>query len=131
MTTVITYGTFDLIHEGHIHILRRAKALGDYLIVGLSTEHFNRVKNKKAYHTYAQRKMILEAIRYVDHIIPENSWEQKTDDIQRYEADIFVMGDDWEGKFDYLKTYCEVIYLPRTKGISSTKIKDDLFRQDR
>jgi glycerol-3-phosphate cytidylyltransferase len=128
MITVITYGTFDLIHEGHINILRRAKALGDYLIVGLSTEHFNRVKNKKAYHTYQQRKIVLEAIRYVDHIIPENSWEQKVGDIQRYQADIFVMGDDWEGKFDYLKEYCRVIYLPRTKGISTSKIKTDLFR---
>jgi glycerol-3-phosphate cytidylyltransferase len=131
VTTVITYGTFDLIHEGHINILRRAKDLGDHLIVGLSTEHFNTVKNKKAYHTYDQRKIVLQAIRYVDEIIPENTWEQKVDDIRRHHADIFVMGDDWEGKFDYLKEYCKVIYLPRTRGISTTKIKDDLFRHDR
>jgi|SRR5690625_4207157 glycerol-3-phosphate cytidylyltransferase len=127
MTRVITYGTFDLIHEGHINILRRAKAMGDFLIVGLSTDHFNRVKNKKAYHTYEQRKIVLQAIRYVDKIIPENTWEQKTDDVKRLDADIFVMGDDWAGKFDFLKAYCKVIYLPRTEGISTTKIKEDFF----
>ncbi|MFA1821416.1 glycerol-3-phosphate cytidylyltransferase [Virgibacillus oceani] len=127
MTRVITYGTFDLLHEGHINILRRAKAMGNFLIVGLSTDHFNGVKNKKAYHTYAQRKIVLQAIRYVDQIIPENTWEQKMEDVKQYDANILVMGDDWEGEFDYLKAYCEVIYLPRTKGISTTKIKDDLF----
>jgi glycerol-3-phosphate cytidylyltransferase len=131
MKRVITYGTFDLIHEGHINILRRAKAMGDFLIVGLSTDHFNRVKNKKAYHTYEQRKIVLQAIRYVDKIIPENTWEQKIDDVKQHAADIFVMGDDWEGEFDFLETYCEVIYLPRTEGISTTKIKDDLFRHER
>jgi|SRR5690625_4824137 len=127
MTRVITYGTFDLLHEGHINILRRAKAMGDFLIVGLSTDLFNHVKNKKAYHTYEQRKIVLQAIRYVDQIIPEHTWEQKIDDIIQHDADIFVMGDDWEGAFDFLKDYCEVIYLPRTKGISTTKIKKDFF----
>jgi glycerol-3-phosphate cytidylyltransferase len=127
MTRVITYGTFDLLHEGHINILRRAKAMGDFLIVGLSTDLFNHVKNKKAYHTYEQRKIVLQAIRYVDQIIPEHNWEQKIDDIRQHDADIFVMGDDWGGEFDFLKDYCKVIYLPRTKGISTTKIKRDFF----
>lgn len=131
MKRVITYGTFDLIHEGHIHILRRAKAMGDFLIVGLSTDHFNRVKNKKAYHNYKQRKIVLQAIRYVDQIIPENTWEQKVDDIKQHDVDIFVMGDDWEGKFDFLKRYCEVIYLPRTKGISTTSIKEHIIQHGR
>ena len=126
MTRVITYGTFDLLHEGHINILKRAKAMGNFLIVGLSTDHFNGIKNKKAYHTYEQRKIVLQAIRYVDQIIPENTWEQKIEDIKQYDANIFVMGDDWKGEFDYLKAYCEVIYLPRTTGVSTTKIKDDL-----
>lgn len=126
MRKVITYGTFDLIHTGHINILRRAKELGDYLIVAVSTDEFNEGKGKKAYYTYEQRKSILEAIRYVDKVIPEESWEQKTEDIQKYEIDTFVMGDDWKGKFDYLEQYCEVIYLPRTEGISTSKIKEDL-----
>lgn len=126
MRKVITYGTFDLIHTGHINILRRAKELGDYLIVAVSTDEFNEGKGKKAYYTYEQRKSILEAIRYVDKVIPEESWEQKTEDIQKYEIDTFVMGDDWKGKFDFLKKYCDVVYLPRTEGISTTKIKEDL-----
>lgn len=126
MKKVITYGTFDLLHTGHINLLRRAKALGDYLIVALSTDEFNEGKGKKAYYTYEQRKTILEAIRYVDKVIPEYSWEQKIEDIKKYDIDIFVMGDDWKGKFDFLKDYCEVVYLPRTVGISTTKIKQDL-----
>lgn len=126
MKKVITYGTFDLLHTGHINLLRRAKALGDYLIVALSTDEFNEGKGKKAYYTYEQRKAILEAIRYVDKVIPEYSWEQKIEDIKKYDIDIFVMGDDWKGKFDFLKDYCEVVYLPRTVGISTTKIKQDL-----
>jgi len=126
MKKVITYGTFDLLHTGHINLLRRAKALGDYLIVALSTDEFNKGKGKKAYYTYEQRKAILEAIRYVDKVIPEYSWEQKIEDIKKYDIDIFVMGDDWKGKFDFLKDYCEVVYLPRTVGISTTKIKQDL-----
>ncbi|AEH52776.1 MULTISPECIES: glycerol-3-phosphate cytidylyltransferase [Heyndrickxia] len=127
MKKVITYGTFDLLHWGHINLLKRARALGDYLIVGLSSDEFNEIKNKKSYHSYENRKLILEAIRYVDQVIPEHSWEQKIDDIKKYNVDVFVMGDDWKGKFDFLKDYCEVVYLPRTVGISTSKIKKDLF----
>ena len=126
MRKVITYGTYDLLHVGHINLLRRAKELGDYLIVGLSTDEFNAEKHKEAYHSYEDRKVILESIKYVDEVIPENCWEQKIDDVVRNGADVFVMGDDWKGKFDFLKDYCEVIYLPRTVGISTTKIKNDL-----
>ena len=126
MKRVITYGTYDVLHYGHVNLLKRAKNLGDYLIVGLSSDEFNAIKNKKSYFSYEQRKMILEACRYVDLVIPENNWEQKIGDIQRYQADIFVMGDDWEGKFDYLKEYCDVIYLPRTPEVSSTKTKNYL-----
>ncbi|WP_163969627.1 glycerol-3-phosphate cytidylyltransferase [Oceanobacillus halotolerans] len=126
MKTVITYGTFDLLHAGHINILHRAKAMGDYLIVGISTDSFNVIKHKEAYHTFENRKMILEAIRYVDKVIPEDSWEQKIHDIETYNVDILVMGDDWEGEFDYLNEYCNVIYLPRTTGISTSQIKDNL-----
>ncbi|RRG04293.1 MAG: glycerol-3-phosphate cytidylyltransferase [Lactobacillus sp.] len=126
MKTVLTYGTFDLLHWGHIRLLERASKLGDKLIVGLSTDEFNAVKHKEAYHSYEHRKYILEAIRYVDLVIPENDWDQKITDVKKYHVDTFVMGDDWKGQFDFLKDYCEVIYLPRTNGISTTKIKDDL-----
>lgn len=126
MKKVLTYGTFDLLHIGHINILQRAKELGDYLIVGLSTDSFNEAKNKKSYHSFENRKHILESIRFVDQVIPENSWDQKIKDVIDLDIDIFVMGDDWKGKFDFLKEYCEVIYLPRTIGISTSKIKDDL-----
>lgn len=127
MKKVITYGTFDLLHVGHINILRRAKALGDYLVVAISTDEFNALKGKKAYYSYEDRKTILEAIKYVDEVIPENNWEQKIQDVKDHNIDTFVMGHDWEGKFDFLKDYCEVIYLPRTEGISTTKIKKDLM----
>ncbi|WP_239256431.1 glycerol-3-phosphate cytidylyltransferase [Listeria ilorinensis] len=126
MKTVITYGTFDLLHWGHIELLKRARALGDYLIVALSTDEFNRIKHKEAFHSYEHRKLILEAIRYVDEVIPEENWEQKVSDVEKYHVDVFVMGSDWQGEFDFLKGYCEVVYLPRTEGISTTKIKDDL-----
>ncbi|GEN89742.1 glycerol-3-phosphate cytidylyltransferase [Oceanobacillus sojae] len=126
MKKVITYGTFDLLHTGHINILRRAKEFGDYLIVAISADEFNAIKGKKAYYTFEQRKAILEAIRYVDEVIAEETWEQKIEDVQKHDVDVFVMGDDWEGKFDFLKGYCEVVYLPRTVGISTTKIKKDL-----
>lgn len=126
MKKILTYGTFDLLHIGHINILQRAKELGDHLTVGLSTDEFNAGKNKKAYHSYENRKLILESIRHVDKVIPENTWDQKIKDVIDNDIDVFVMGDDWEGKFDFLKDYCEVIYLPRTIGISTTKIKDDL-----
>ncbi|MBL4955054.1 glycerol-3-phosphate cytidylyltransferase [Neobacillus sp. OS1-32] len=126
MKKVITYGTYDLLHFGHVNLLRRARELGDYLIVGLSTDEFNKGKHKEAYHSYENRKLILESIRYVDEVIPEQTWDQKIQDVIKHNVDIFVMGDDWEGKFDFLKDYCEVIYLPRTVGISTTKIKTDL-----
>lgn len=126
MKKVITYGTFDLLHWGHINLLKRAKQLGDYLIVAVSSDEFNKLKNKKSYHSYENRKMILEAIRYVDEVIPEHNWEQKINDVQEHKIDMFVMGDDWEGQFNFLKPYCEVVYLPRTAGISTTKIKKEL-----
>lgn len=122
MTRVITYGTFDLLHYGHIRLLKRAKAMGDYLIVGLSTDGFNARKGKKAYYNFQDRKELLESIRFVDLVIPEHSWEQKAADIAEYQVDRFVMGDDWRGKFDDL----DCIYLPRTKEISTTKIKKDI-----
>ena len=120
---VITYGTFDLFHVGHVNILKRAKEKGDYLIVGLSTDEFNKIKGKHSIIPYKQRKEILEAIKYVDEVIPENSWEQKKEDIKKYKIDILVMGNDWEGKFDFLKELCEVEYLERTPDVSSTEIK--------
>ena len=127
MKRVITYGTFDLLHFGHTFLLNRAKALGDYLVVALSDDEFNeKEKNKKTYFSYSERKQLVEAVRYVDLVIPEKSWEQKVSDIQLYQADIFVMGDDWEGQFDYLKEYCEVVYLPRTLAVSTTQIISDL-----
>lgn len=127
MKRVITYGTFDLLHYGHINLLKRARELGDYLIVALSTDEFNwNSKQKKCFFSYEKRKQLLEAIRYVDLVIPETCWEQKTDDVKLYHADIFVMGDDWTGKFDFLKEYCEVVYLPRTPEISTTQIKKEL-----
>ncbi|QNH40419.1 MULTISPECIES: glycerol-3-phosphate cytidylyltransferase [Bacillus] len=126
MKKVITYGTFDLLHWGHIKLLERAKQLGDYLVVAISTDEFNLQKQKKAYHSYEHRKLILETIRYVDEVIPEKNWEQKKQDIIDHNIDVFVMGDDWEGKFDFLKDQCEVIYLPRTEGISTTKIKEEI-----
>lgn len=128
MKRVITYGTFDLLHYGHINLLQRAKALGDYLVVAISTDEFNwNEKQKKCYFTYEQRKALVEAVRYVDLVIPEESWNQKKTDVHEYHIDTFVIGDDWEGKFDFLKDEgCEVVYLPRTPEISTTQIKHDL-----
>ncbi len=132
MKRILTYGTFDLLHFGHIEILRRAKELGDYLVVAVSTDEFNKVKGKKAYHNYETRKKMLEAIRYVDLVIPEDNWEQKRKDVLEYRIDTVVMGSDWQGNknFECLKDICEVIYLPRTEGISTTKIKKDLKLQE-
>ncbi|WP_413496806.1 glycerol-3-phosphate cytidylyltransferase [Carnobacterium maltaromaticum] len=128
MKKVITYGTFDLLHYGHINLLKRSKGLGDYLIVVLSSDEFNEIeKKKKCYFPYEVRKQLLEAIRYVDLVIPEKDWDQKKSDIIEYGIDTFVMGDDWKGKFDYLKEFSEVIYLERTPEISTTKIKNDLI----
>lgn len=128
MIRVLTYGTFDLLHYGHIRLLKRAKALGDYLIVALSTDEFNALKGKKAFHDYQTRKIMLEAVRYVDLVIPEESWDQKVNDIKEYKVDICVMGDDWSrsSKFDYLKDYCKLEFLERTDGVSTTKIKEEL-----
>ncbi len=127
MKRIITYGTFDLLHYGHINLLRRAKAMGDYLVVVLSTDEFNwEEKKKKCYFSYEERINLLEAIRYVDLVIPENNWEQKAVDVQEYHIDTFVMGDDWAGKFDFLRRYCDVVYLPRTPEISTTQIKKEL-----
>lgn len=130
MKRVITYGTFDLLHYGHINLLRRAKELGDYLVVVLSTDEFNwNEKQKKCYFSYEDRKKMLEAIRYVDLVVPEENWDHKRSDVQKYNIDTFVMGDDWKGKFDFLKDLCEVVYLPRTPDISTTQIKKDLNKK--
>ncbi len=127
MKTVITYGTYDLFHVGHLNLLKRAKELGDYLIVAVSSDRFNwEEKNKKCQIPDTDRMAIVEAIKYVDKVIPEDSWDQKVKDVQKYNVDVFVMGDDWKGKFDFLKEYCEVVYLPRTEGISSTQLKEEL-----
>jgi len=123
---IITYGTFDLFHIGHLRLLKRVKELGDHLSVSISTDEFNSVKGKKTLIPYEQRKEIVENIKCVDLVIPESCWEQKIEDIKKYEIDIFAMGRDWEGKFDFLKEYCEVVYLPRTEDISSTEIKKQM-----
>lgn len=126
MKKIITYGTFDLLHYGHINLLKKAKELGHYLIVALSTDEFNRLKGKSSYFAFEERKLLLESIKYVDKVIPEQNWEQKKLDVLRYDIDTFVIGDDWKGEFDFLKEYCEVVYLPRTVGISTSKIKADI-----
>ena len=131
MKRVITYGTFDLLHYGHINLLKRAKALGDYLIVAVSTDEFNALKGKKSYFPYEQRKALVESIRYVDLVIPEENWDQKIKDVHEYNVDVFVIGDDWKGKFDFLeKEGVEVVYLGRTPEISTTQIKEELKKQD-
>ena len=127
MKRVITYGTYDLLHYGHIALLKRARALGDFLMVALSSDEFNAGKGKQAYFSYEERKVMLEAIRYVDLVVPELNWGQKTEDIAKYGIDVFVMGDDWNGEFDdQLKWLCEVVYLPRTPEVSTTRIKSDM-----
>ena len=124
--TIITYGTFDMFHVGHLRLLQRLKELGDKLIVGVSTDEFNDIKKKKTLIPFEQRKEIIANIKCVDHVIAEESWEQKIHDIQKYNVDIFAIGDDWKGKFDYLGEYCEVKYLERTKNISTTQLKKSL-----
>ena len=126
MKKVITYGTFDLFHLGHLRILERAKSYGDYLIVAVSSDQFNAVKGKECVYPYEHRAKIVEAIRYVDKVIPEHEWDQKIKDVTENNVDVFVMGEDWSGKFDFLKEYCDVIYLKRTENISTTQIKNDL-----
>jgi len=127
MKTVITYGTFDILHVGHINLLRRAREMGDRLVVGLSTDQFNQGKHKSSLLTYENRRAVLEAIRWVDEVFPEARWDQKVEDIKKYAADIFVMGHDWEGRFDFLSEHCQVSYLPRTEDISTTEIKQSLL----
>ena len=131
MKRIITYGTFDLLHYGHINLFKRAKALGDYLIVAVSTDEFNwEKKHKKCYFSYEKRKALVEAVRYVDLVIPEESWDQKRADMHDFNIDVFCIGDDWKGKFDYLKEEgVEGVYLPRTPEISSTRIREDLFEE--
>ena len=124
--TVLTYGTFDLLHYGHLEILRKASLLGNKLIVGVSTDKFNEIKGKTCVLPYQKRKELIESLDYVDKVIPEDNWDQKVTDIQDNDIDIFVMGDDWKGKFNELKVFCEVIYFPRTNGISSTKLRSIL-----
>ena len=131
MKKILTYGTFDLLHRGHIMLLKRARELGDHLTVGLSTDEFNALKNKKSFYSYEERKLVLESVRYVDTVIPENAWEQKEQDIRTHNIDVLVMGDDWTGKFDHLKPICEVLYLPRTTGISTSMVKASLRINDR
>lgn len=128
MALVVTYGTFDLLHVGHVNLLRRARALGDRLVVGLSSDSFNALKHKRATQSYADREVVLRAIRYVDDVFPEHTWEQKAEDIRRLGADLLVMGSDWSGHFDALSTLCQVRYLPRTADISSSSLKS-LIRQ--
>ncbi len=128
MKKVLTYGTFDLLHYGHINLLKRAKERGDYLVVAISTDEFNAIKGKKSYFPFEVRKYMLEAIKYVDEVIAENDWDQKVKDVVEHDIDIFVMGDDWTGKFDYLSQHCKVEYLPRTEGISTTQIKETLSK---
>lgn len=126
MKKVITYGTYDLFHFGHLRLLERAKALGDYLIVAVSSDEFNRIKDKTCVYPFAERAAIVKAIRCVDEVIAEENWEQKIEDVLTHQVDVFVMGDDWEGQFDFLRDYCEVVYLSRTPDISSTGIKTDI-----
>jgi glycerol-3-phosphate cytidylyltransferase len=130
MKKVITYGTYDLFHVGHLNMLKRAKELGDYLIVAVSSDRFNwEEKGKKCFVKDVDRATIVEAIKYVDEVIFEDSWEQKKEDVVKYDVDVFVIGDDWEGEFDFLKEFCEVVYLSRTEGISTTQIKEELKKQ--
>ncbi|MFY9107204.1 glycerol-3-phosphate cytidylyltransferase [Aliarcobacter cryaerophilus] len=123
---VLTYGTFDMFHIGHLNLLNRLKSLGDKLIVAVSTDEFNSIKGKKTLIPFEQRALIVQNIKCVDMVISEENWEQKIYDIKKYNVDIFAMGDDWQGKFDFLKDYCEVIYLPRTQNISTTELKKEL-----
>ena len=124
--TILTYGTFDLFHVGHVRLLKRLSELGDKLIVGISTDSFNQRKGKKSFFSYEERAEIVLSCRYVDYVFPEKEWEQKSKDIVNYGAQVFAMGDDWSGKFDDLEQFCEVIYLSRTNDISSTDIKKSL-----
>lgn len=131
MKTVITYGTFDLFHVGHVRLLKRLSGLGDRLVVGISSDEFNEIKGKSSFFSYEERAEIVASCKYVDEVFPEHHWEQKIDDVKKYSATLFAMGDDWQGKFDFLQPYCEVVYLPRTEDISTTSIKSQLSRISR
>ncbi|MCP5416279.1 MAG: glycerol-3-phosphate cytidylyltransferase [Chromatiaceae bacterium] len=124
MTTVLTYGTFDLFHVGHVRLLKRISEFGDHLIVACSTDEFNALKGKKSIFSYAERAEILMSCKYVSQVIPEENWEQKIEDVKKYRVDVFAMGDDWAGKFDFLQDYTRVVYLPRTEGVSTTQVKE-------
>lgn len=126
LKTIITYGTFDLFHVGHVRLLKRLRQLGDRLVVGVSSDEFNEIKGKTSFFSYSERAEIVASCQYVSEVFPEHHWEQKKDDIINFSADVFAMGSDWEGKFDYLKDYCDVVYLSRTEDISTTKIKSML-----
>lgn len=126
MKTIITYGTYDLFHIGHVRLLQRARQLGDRLVVGVSSDEFNTLKGKKSIMPYQDRAEIVGALSCVDETFPEHNWEQKAQDIVRHQASVLVMGDDWTGKFDHFKSLCEVVYLPRTAGISSSEVKATL-----
>jgi len=128
MKRIVTYGTFDIMHIGHINMLRRARGLGDELYVGLSSDSFNMIKNKKSVLDYENRKIVLESLRYVNFVFPEENWEQKHTDVKKYGIDTFVIGDDWEGKFDFLRDYCNVLYLPRTPSISTSMLKEKILK---
>jgi len=132
MTRIITYGTFDLFHVGHVRLLKRIKEMGTSLYVGVSSDEFNRRKGKKSFFSYSERAEIVQSCKYVDFVFPEDDWEQKIDDIRKYRIDTFVMGDDWLGKFDYLqlKTDVQVKYLSRTENVSTTAIKNKLSKID-
>lgn len=123
MKTVLTYGTFDLFHIGHLNLLKRARELGDKLVVAVSTDEFNATKGKTTLMPFEHRVELVRSVRFVDEVIAESNWEQKINDVQRHKVDVFVMGSDWQGKFDFLKPYCEVVYLPRTDNVSSTELK--------
>jgi glycerol-3-phosphate cytidylyltransferase len=127
---VLTYGTFDLFHYGHIRLLQRAQSLGSKLGVGLSTDEFNNLKGKKALMSYAEREALLMSCRFVDFVFPERNWEQKAEDIATYQADVLVMGDDWTGKFDNLSSRCRIAYLERTPLISSSLLREGLKSYD-
>lgn len=128
MTTVITYGTFDMFHVGHLNLIKRMREIGDRVIIGVSTDEFNQAKGKYSLVPFKERREIVSALRDVDFVIAEENWEQKVSDVEKYDVDVFVMGDDWLGEFDYLQDYCQVRYLPRTSGVCSTDLRKSLDR---
>jgi glycerol-3-phosphate cytidylyltransferase len=128
MKRVLTYGTFDLFHHGHVRLLRRLAELGDELYVGCSTDAFNALKGKKTALPFRHRVEVLQACRYVTHVFAERNWRQKARDVRRYDIDVFGMGGDWQGKFDELGALCHVVYLPRTEDVSTSEIKETVYQ---